>query len=246
MEPNFRVTKLENDTFSIKPDPSSIDLSIDEIAEESGYAGGSVPDYFRDLIAESIAKCKAISTPACGYRLLPVNRESTTSERIAIGEIYFNCQKIVSASLKNAEMLMLFTCTIGSEMETIASRYFEEGDAVKGHFTDVVASAAVESVTDLLHNHIAEIMKMQQLAITNRFSPGYCGWPVSEQKTLFSFFPEGLCGITITDSSLMLPKKSTSGIIGIGAAVNREPYTCNKCTQKECTYRMYRARKKGK
>jgi hypothetical protein len=241
MKLNFPVTELKSDTFFIQPDSSVIDLSTDEIAEESGYERGNAPDYFRDIIAESITKCKSISRPACGYRILSINKEDTSPESIAIGDIRFNCQKIVTTRLKDTDKIALFSCTIGSEMETYASRCFAEGDAVKGHFADVVASAAVELITDLLHNHIAEIMCQLRLGVTNRFSPGYCGWPVSEQNTLFSFFPDGFCGIKVTDSSLMLPKKSTSGIIGIGPAAKREPYTCNRCSQKECTYRMYRA-----
>lgn len=245
MKFNFPITELESDTFLIQPDSSVIDLSIDEIAEESGYERGMIPDYFRDIIAESVSECKSISRPACGYRILSVNKEHTSPESIAIGDIRFNCQKIVKARLNNADLVAIFSCTIGSEMETYASRCFEEGDAVKGHFADVVASAAVELLTDLLHNHIAESILTQQLNVTNRFSPGYCGWPVSEQRTLFSFFPENFCGIKVTDSSLMLPKKSTSGIIGIGSSVKREPYTCNRCSRKECTYRMYRASRSG-
>ncbi|MCK7538940.1 MAG: hypothetical protein MZV63_52410 [Marinilabiliales bacterium] len=47
--------------------------------------------------------------------------------------------------------------------------------------------------------------------ITNRFSPGYCGWDVAEQHKLFSFFKDNFCGITLTESALMNPVKSVSG-----------------------------------
>jgi hypothetical protein len=87
MKLNFPVTELKSDTFFIQPDSSVIDLSTDEIAEESGYERGNAPDYFRDIIAESITKCKSISRPACGYRILSINKEETSPECIAICDI---------------------------------------------------------------------------------------------------------------------------------------------------------------
>ena len=77
---------------------------------------------------------------------------------------------------------------------------------------------------------------------TNRFSPGYCGWHVSEQKKLFPLFPSAEpCGIRLTDSSLMLPIKSVSGVIGLGDGVRKLEYTCGLCTYDKC----YRRKRRG-
>ena len=63
----------------------------------------------------------------------------------------------------------------------------------------------------------------------------YCGWHVSAQPALFSLFPEkNPCGIELTDSCLMLPMKSVSGVIGIGPDVRYLPYTCGICDKKDC------------
>jgi hypothetical protein len=70
--------------------------------------------------------------------------------------------------------------------------------------------------------------------MTNRFSPGYCGWNVKDQFTLFSFFPEKFCGIELTDSALMVPVKSVSGIIGLGENVQKKAYPCDVCTMQNC------------
>ena len=72
---------------------------------------------------------------------------------------------------------------------------------------------------------------------TNRYSPGYCGWNVSEQKNIFQLIPEKFCGIELTDSCVMVPMKSVSGIIGIGKEVRYNPYTCNLCKMENCFYR---------
>jgi cobalamin-dependent methionine synthase I len=60
---------------------------------------------------------------------------------------------------------------------------------------------------------------------------------VSEQQKLFSFFPENFAGISLSDSSLMNPIKSVSGIAGIGTAVKYLGYACDDCTQADCVFR---------
>ena len=79
---------------------------------------------------------------------------------------------------------------------------------------------------------------------TNRFSPGYCGWHVREQPDLFSLFPTPHpCGIHLTDSCLMVPIKSVSGVIGIGPNVKKLEYSCGLCDYKNCYKRRKPAAK---
>ena len=44
-------------------------------------------------------------------------------------------------------------------------------------------------------------------------------------------------GITLSDSCLMYPTKSVSGIIGIGPRMRRLEYGCPACDNKGCVYR---------
>ncbi|MCC8144566.1 MAG: hypothetical protein LUD02_05030 [Tannerellaceae bacterium] len=83
-------------------------------------------------------------------------------------------------------------------------------------------------------NLLEEENKQVGYSLTNPYSPGYCSWPVSDQHTLFSFLPAGFCGITLTGSSLMLPIKSVSAIVGVGEQIQRVPYGCSQCNMKDC------------
>ena len=113
----------------------------------------------------------------------------------------------------------------------------EQGDIMEGYVVDVAGNYLVERAMDLLQNVIEDEMASQGMKITNRYSPGYCEWDIREQQKLFSLFPENYLDVSLTDSCLMQPIKTVSGVIGIGKDVKLNPYTCHYCTQANCLYR---------
>jgi hypothetical protein len=239
MNDTLLQTEPEYGCFEISIDPALISVSYEKIVYDLGYGEKEIPEPFLDIIKDVVARLRDYCKVRAGYTVIDISPSEKSPDGIFLGNRFLNLQKIITVQLKNAEKAALFTCTIGAEMETRAAELFREGDPVKGHFTDTVASVAIEGVADILHDHIGREMAKRGLNITNRFSPGYCGWPLTEQHTLFSFLPENFCGIVITDSALMIPKKSVSGIIGIGTGVKKTSYFCEQCNRKECTYRAY-------
>jgi hypothetical protein len=88
-----------------------------------------------------------------------------------------------------------------------------------------------------VHKEIKRDMETDGLKITNRYSPGYCGWPVSDQQILFALMGQNICDIRLSESSLMMPVKSVSGIIGAGMHVKSKGYSCAACDTEYCLYR---------
>ncbi len=109
-----------------------------------------------------------------------------------------------------------------------------DGDMLKGYIIDIAASELVEKTTDLLESELLKIVSRKNFGVTNRYSPGYCGWNVNDQHKLFSFLPDNFCGVSLTDSALMLPIKSISAVIGIGANSEKEDYQCSLCDTDFC------------
>jgi cobalamin-dependent methionine synthase I len=162
----------------------------------------------------------------------------TASDRdIEIEGTRFHTGKIIRNMLRNAKEYAFFVATAGTGPETLSRELIRNGQFPEGFIADIVASGIVDSVASLVHNHIRDIAESEGLRITNRYSPGYCSWDVSEQQKLFRLIPEGSCGIRLSESSLMSPIKSISGIIGIGPSVVYRDYTCEICTMTECVYR---------
>ena len=93
---------------------------------------------------------------------------------------------------------------------------------VKIYIADSLGSIIAEKTADCMEVALAEYIREKNWKHTNRYSPGYCGWHVSEQQKLFPLFPVAApCGIRLTDSSLMVPIKSVSGVIGTGTNVRK-------------------------
>ncbi len=237
MESPLPQIEKSNDLFEVIIDSAHLSINKKRIGLTLGYRNMRIPEYFDGIINDIIAQVPGLCEIKAGYRILHVQKPYERPDGLYINDKFFKTEKIINSQLNSLEKAALFVCTIGPGMETWAGQLFRDSNAVKGNFVDTISSEAVESATDLLHNHIKLQMMERGLKITNRFSPGYCGWSLSEQHLLFSFFPANFCGITLTQSALMIPVKSVSGIIGIGKGVKLEDYQCNKCERKDCPYR---------
>ncbi|MFR2061496.1 MAG: vitamin B12 dependent-methionine synthase activation domain-containing protein [Alistipes sp.] len=107
----------------------------------------------------------------------------------------------------------------------------ESGDCVREFIADSVGSVLAEACVAKLEQQLDCDLEIPH---TLPYSPGYCGWRVTEQHLLFGMLPDRPCGIELTESSLMYPIKSVSGIIGIGSRVERKPYGCTICRNTAC------------
>jgi hypothetical protein len=118
-----------------------------------------------------------------------------------------------------------------------SSQLLEGEDPIFGYVYDVLGSVIVEAVGHKIQSFLRYSAKSKGNEVTTIYSPGYCQWDVSEQRKLFSFFDDNICGITLHDSALMSPIKSMSGIIGIGKGVRFRNEGCSICSSKKYMYR---------
>lgn len=205
-----------------------------DIVRTLGYSDGRIDDHFSTLIDEQLDFLVRLCDIRAGFRNMPLER---SCGKIGAGGVLFETGPEIAAHFNEAHRILLFVCTIGDGMKSLSRSFFREGDGVRGHFADTVASAAAERLAQVLHDHVAGVMADMEWGVTNRFSPGYCGWSVAGQRGLFSLLPQGFCGVTLGESALMSPIKSVSGIIGAGEGVKFREYGCERCGRKECTWR---------
>jgi Vitamin B12 dependent methionine synthase, activation domain len=218
------------------------DLKISSSMIETvlGYKESEDRSLVTNLIEEILTECHEISNIKAEYRVYKGVQFDNESKSIMINNIRFEVKKIVYDQIKKSDSVALFLCTAGAEIGIRSRKSMQERDYLKGYMYDVVGSEIVEAAADLMQADLEKSLIASGLTITNRYSPGYCGWDVAEQHNLFLLVPDNYCGIHLTPSALMDPVKSISGIIGIGKNVKRNQYTCRMCEMSDCIYRKTR------
>jgi len=156
------------------------------------------------------------------------------------GSVIFK-SKIIAQLLEHCPQVAIFLVTIGKYLEETAWQLSRDGLILEATVLDAVGSDAVEKVADFVHDRIEEVAKTQGNVVSRRFSPGYCDWNIGQQQMLFYALTGNTVGIRLTGECLMIPQKSISGIIGIGASEpNVESYNpCKTCRKKDCPGRRY-------
>jgi hypothetical protein len=223
--------------YDVNISVNKLKISIEDICSRMSDSPKPIDAHFHETINDIILHLPEKCRINAGYIIYPAYFDRTWSKNFKIDDTFFNMGKIVTNQLKKSEQAAVFACTIGPTMENWSRQIMETGESVQSYLIDMIASAMTEKAVDYLHDYISAEMAKNNLKITNRYSPGYCDWPVSDQHQIFSLMPDNFCGISLNSSALMNPIKSVSGVIGIGANVKFEEYLCNRCNLKDCTYR---------
>lgn len=233
-------------TKTLNIDFKDLKLTAPQVEAVLGYKDGEDRELVTGLIEEILAESKEISNIKAQYTIFDDVLFEPDTKFVRINKTEFNLKKIVFGQIKKSDSIAIFLCTAGEEIGIRSRKAMKERDFLKGYIYDVVGSEIVEAAADLLQADLEESKLQADKRITNRYSPGYCGWDVAEQHKLFGLITENYCGIKLTPSALMDPVKSVSGFIGIGENVRNNPYTCRMCNQNDCVYRSVREKMKQK
>jgi hypothetical protein len=192
-------------------------------------------DLYHQIIATEIEKARGLFQIEGGYQL--VDGLLVEKETIYIEDKLLKVGRNIAAYLKKSEKVAIFACTAGKGIEIHSRKLMADGHLLEGYISDVIGSVVVETAMDKIQQNLSEEMFSLGFTISNRYSPGYCNWDVSDQKALFSFLPDRFCSIQLSESCLMSPIKSVSGIIGIGKNIPFSDYACETCNNMTCIYR---------
>lgn len=190
-----------------------------------------------DVVKKVFAAMEDTAEITGGYRIMECTAVDAQEGIVnCAGNLLVPGRKI-SRYMQGAEQVALFICTAGERFTTLSHAYQQNGDFLEAFIVESIGSATVENAMDNIQRALEADMQKEGEKITNRYSPGYCDWKLSGQQALFRAIGTHPTGITLTESCLMQPIKSVSGIIGIGKEVKKRPYGCAICNSKTCTYR---------
>lgn len=211
---------------------SDLNINKQELYLLMGYGNHIPNDEILHSIDQMINELSGTCKPRCGYAIH--TGEITGREHIKIQDTTLKPGRIITTAMRNADYYALFTATAGSSFDNWFDHLKQKDDIVKTFIADALGSVIAESAVSWLMRQLEEEANREGMLISNNYSPGYCDWLLIDQQKLFSLLPPNISGIQLTDSSLMLPIKSVSGIVAIGKNVKKRPYGCDICTMTTC------------
>lgn len=181
-----------------------------------------------------IDEAKALVKPLAIYTVVDVTELEHQTVRFAGGEF---AGPLVQKSMAGAEQLYVAVCTIGDTLEKRVDQMMTE-DPVKAIALDGagIAALSIVSVTvgDLISKDICDL----NLAQGMRAQPGQEGWPIEQQRVVFKLLPCDEIGVRLTESCLMLPRKSVSFVIPRGKDLSDAKAPCDFCSKRgRCEWR---------
>ena len=214
-----------------------LQIRQEEIKSLLGYRDVPLPAPFDDYVQKALHDAKDLTDIRGAYHITDDAVIDYEKYRILTGEQELRIGKAVCFELRGAERLAFFICTAGKTICEKSTQLLQGDHPVMGYIYDVLGSIITEAATVKMQSYLQDETELNGDRLTNRYSPGSCQWSVNEQHKLFSFFPDNVCGISLTHSSLMHPVKSVSGVIGIGKNVKYRTNVCTLCPSKNCIYR---------
>lgn len=135
---------------------------------------------------------------------------------------------VLRGQLDGINKVFPFIVTVGPALERAAGA---QDDLLKQYYLEEMANLALEKAATRL---AAAIETRFGLGPLSSLSPGsLADWPITEQTKLFSLLgdTEKLVGVRLTDSMLMIPRKSISGIF----FPSEEGFSaCQLCDRERC------------
>lgn len=202
----------------------------------------TVPERIEELYAQGFQLLEETTAPVGVIADISIEE----FEAVYDGEGLNDRDSVVGDIFPKAERLALFAVTIGDRTPRAITEGFESKDFALASMLDALASESADLAAEIAERRYEQHLRDGGWGDSDggvlRYSPGYCGWNVTGQKKLFQYLEPEQIGLTLTDSCLMQPLKSVSGVIVAGPkAIHRFKPTysfCSTCETHACRERM--------
>jgi len=179
----------------------------------------------RAVAAELLRTAKALVVPKVLYRDAYIDKKEKTGVRI--GGVRF-ASRVLRTNLDHAERVFPFVLTVGGALEEKA---VSSGDLLRQYYLETLADLALGSVAQTFEKYLKRRFGLGKIS---SMSPGSLpDWPLTEQTALFSLLgdTQAEIGVRLTDSLLMIPRKSISGLY---FQTEISFVSCQLCERKRC------------
>lgn len=204
----------------------------DEALRYLGYKGQTLDETIIKQIDNNIEFLEKKVKPAYIYRIFDIYEDDT--------KVYLDGTNVtfvgtdIKNHLKGASKCAVMASTLGLQAERILNS-LSKTKISEALIFDAVCTAKIEQVSDRCEEEIKQQVYKQGFYTNFRYSPGYGNFLLEYQRQIVTLLScEKTIGLTVTDSSLLIPQKSVTAIIGIFKNEQNEPKkSCEMCKLKD-------------
>lgn len=212
---------MEKSVISLSPVGISLDELLSELHMDKEHA------LIEDIVAMLNAAVK-IAKPAAVFAPLPVE---TSNGAIRLKGVQID-EPFVYEKLSECDTVIPFVSTCGIEIEAW-SRSFD--DSFEQFIADTIKQLCLKAIGVRLFSEVKEnYFKDGEISTIN---PGsLADWPLTGQKLLFEILEgvTGDIGVELSESCLMIPTKSWSGVM---FQTEKVFHNCQLCPKTDCPSR---------
>ncbi len=155
--------------------------------------------------------------------------EERTDDTVTMDGVTFT-SRALRDNLEGINRVFPYIVTCGNEID---EEDLTEGDFLKRFWLDSIKEELLKAGRLYLRDLLQKRYRVGKTSTMNPGSGDVAVWPIQQQKELFSLIGnvDKLIGVTLTDSFLMMPNKTVSGI-RFPNEVGFE--TCELCHREDC------------
>jgi hypothetical protein len=176
-----------------------------------------------------VQEAAAIARPLAMVRVAYVDARGESN--VVIDGVSFD-SRVMCVNLEKTHRIFPFLATCGTELhEWTAS----QDDMLQRYYADTISEMALRRALGVLRDHLVERYRLGQ---TSSMSPGSLSdWPIQAQRPLFALLGDitEVLGVRLSDSLLMVPTKSVSGI---RFPTEQSFASCQLCPRQSCPSRQ--------
>ena len=219
-----------------------LSLETREVLPREGFRENSrIRPEIQSLILELLASIKKANLlePDIAYEIYSISEMS--HEQVSLEDDTTVHGSLLSSLMPEAKELAIAVGTIGPRLEKQATGYFNRGEPLRGMLLDGIGSAAVDTLAREVCKFMAGEASSRGYQVSSPVNPGMPGLPITEQWHLLKMVPAREIGVSLTSSGMMVPRKSTSMVMGIGPQMKTwtRAEVCARCSlRRTCPYRI--------
>ena len=158
--------------------------------------------------------------------------EAKGDDTVRIEGITFT-SRTLRRSLDTVERVFPFVVTCGHEIDEAIP---VKGDFLREFWRDTVKESLLMSAHKYLCDYLHRKFRLSKTATMSPGSGDVTVWPIEQQKELFALLGDvhGHIGVRLTDSCLMVPNKTVSGV---RFPTEKDFRTCQVCHREQCPSR---------